>query len=70
MENLLANKVGPDQTTHHVASDLGPQCTVCPQPFFGFPGKNGLIKLLSITQTMKKLSCFLLTLLFFSTLQT
>ena len=40
MENLLANNVDPDQTPHHVASDLSLHCL--PLPFYGFPGKNGI----------------------------
>ena len=39
---LLANNVDPDQTPHHVASDLG--LHRLPMTFYGFQGKNGLTK--------------------------
>ena len=38
---LFANKVDPDQKPHYVASDL--VFIVCLWPFYGFPGKNGLM---------------------------
>ena len=37
---LLAINVGPDQTPHYVASDLGLHCL--PMALLRFPGKNGL----------------------------
>ena len=38
---LLANNVDPDQTPHHVASDLSLHCL--PATLYGSPGKNGIV---------------------------
>ena len=38
MEILLANVIDPDQTPHHVASDLGLHCLL--MTLYGFPDKN------------------------------
>ena len=41
---LLANILDPDQTPHHVASDLGLHCLH--MTLLRIPGKNGLIKIM------------------------
>ena len=51
-DGKLANTVDPDQTPHYVASDW--VCTVCLSPFYGFPGKNGLMVLGMCTLILTK----------------
>ena len=54
---MLANNEDPDQTPLYVASDLGLHCLPM-RPFYGFPGKNGLNRNMTVHGCLRTTSMY------------